>query len=47
MEIPQMEQKLQKKFSVFKIIAFESGTANPENPKGIVLIGGQCVNKHP
>ena len=29
-----MEKKIQKTFFVFKIIGVESGTANPENPKG-------------
>ena len=28
-----MEQEMEKNFSVFKIIAFEEGTANPQNPK--------------
>ena len=31
MEIPSMEQKIQEKFFVFKVIAFEQGTANPHN----------------
>ena len=30
---PEMEQKIQKKFSVFKIIAFQLGAANSQNPE--------------
>ena len=33
MNIPEMEQNIQKKFSVFKIIAFQSGAANSHNPE--------------
>ena len=29
-----MEQKIEKNFSVFKIIAFGEGTANSQNPQG-------------
>ena len=28
-----MEQKIQKEFFVFKIFAFDSETANPQNPQ--------------
>ena len=28
-----MEQKTEKNFSFFKIIAFEQGTTNPQNPQ--------------
>ena len=31
MEIPEMEQKIGKKFFVFQIIAFELGVANSRN----------------
>ena len=34
-----MEQKLEKNFSVFKIIAFEYGTAVSHNPKQHTLYG--------
>ena len=33
MKIPEMEQRIEKKLSVFKIIAFESGVASSDNPK--------------
>ena len=33
MQIPQMQQKEQKIFSVLKITAFESGTKNIHNPE--------------
>ena len=33
MEIPEMEQKNEKKLLVLKIIAFESGKANSHNPE--------------
>ena len=33
MEIPETEQKIQKRLFVFKIIAFEMGTANSHNPE--------------
>ena len=33
MQIPQMQQKKQKIFSVLKITAFESGTKNIHNPE--------------
>ena len=33
MQIPEMERKNEKKFSVLKIIAFESGTTNSHKPE--------------
>ena len=33
MQIPEMERKNDKKFFVFKIIAFESRTINSNNPE--------------
>ena len=33
MKIPSMEQKIQETFLLFQVIAFERGTANPENPQ--------------
>ena len=41
-----MKQKNRKKLLVLGIIPFESGTANSQNPEGIILIGSQCVTKH-
>ena len=31
MEIPEMEQNIEKKFLVFQIVAFELGVANSRN----------------
>ena len=33
MKIPEKEHKIEKKFFVFKIIAFEEGTATSHNPR--------------
>ena len=33
MKIPEMEENVEKKFSVFKIISFESGAANSQHPE--------------
>ena len=33
MKIPEIEQKIEKKFSIFKIIAFELGATNSHNPQ--------------
>ena len=43
-----MEQKTKKIFLVFKVIAFEQGTANIDNPEQDTCNRqSMCVYKHP
>ena len=42
-----MEQKIEIKFFVFQIIAFELGVTNSHNIERALPIRSQSVNKHP
>ena len=47
MQIQEMEQKIERTFFVFYIIAFELGGQFLSIPKRILVIDSQCVNKRP
>ena len=42
-----MEQKIEKKVLVFKIIAFELRVVISRDLEQDIVISRQCVNKHP
>ena len=43
MQIPEIEEKVEKKFFVFQIIAFELGIANSRNlEQGICHVESMC-----
>ena len=42
-----MDQKKKKKFLVLKMIAFESGSTISLYSEKDIVIGCQCVKKHP
>ena len=42
-----MEQENEKRILVLKIIAFELGTTNSPIPEDDIILGNQCVTKHP
>ena len=46
-QIPEMEQKIQNKFFVFLIIAFELEMQPLTILVRILAIGSNCVTKHP
>ena len=42
-----MEEQNLEKYLVLKRSAFESGTRKSQNPEQEIVIGKQCVTKHP